>query len=427
MQKARFGLAIVLLLLSSVGMLQAQGENDLPSFEGQIAYIGTDHNVYTLSLENDLRVQLTNDAGQNRQYQWPTWSTDGRLAYFSVSVEDGQFVTSAYISPDGSADGELVFSGPEVFNYAYWSPGNCSVSENCRDLSVLLSSPARGMFVELIRDGLPEASSLTAGLGGPPFYYSWSPDGERMLWQRNNQRFDIYDANMDRVTDTLAEMPGAILAPAWSPVDDRLLLGSVNDSNGTDLVIAGNEETQVLVSDIQGLVSFSWSPDGNLVAYRERTANGFNALVVVDAVTGESIARSPSTGVISFFWSPNSQQIAYLTLAAPPGSFEAVAPGGHLLAQSQQQPAGIAWSILSVETGDVKQYGSFFPTRETVYLLQYFDQFAQSHRVWSSDSRHLLYSEITSEGPAVNLLDTTQAGSVPFTIAEGTIGIWSFG
>ena len=206
---------------------------------------------------------------QTRRYQWPTWSTDGRLAYFSISLDDGQFETGAYISADGSVEGDLVYAGPEAFNYAYWAPGNCDMGEQCRDLSVLLSSQSRGMFVELIRDGLAEVESITAGIGGPPFYYSWSPDGGRMLWQRNNQRFDIYDANTDRVTDTLVEMPGTIFAPAWSPVDDRLLFGAVNANDTTDLVIVGNDERQVLETGFEGLISFGWSPDGNLVAYRE--------------------------------------------------------------------------------------------------------------------------------------------------------------
>jgi TolB protein len=282
------------------------------------------------------------------------------------------------------------------------------------------------MFVELVRDGIEETTNLTAGLGGPPFYYSWSPDGGRMLWQRNNSRLDIYDANEDRVVNTLPQTPGAIFAPAWSPVDDRLLFGTINDDQTTDLVIVGQDATTVLAAGFTGLVSYNWSPDGNQIAYREASSTGFGPLVVVDAISGEVVSRSPTTGVISFFWAPDSRQVAYLTLAASPDSFSAQGPQGHVLAQNQQQPIGIAWSILDTSTGDVRQYGSFFPTRESLYLLQFFDQFAQSHRIWSPDSRYLIYSEITEAGPVISVQDTSQDGSVPFSIAEGIIGIWSF-
>ena len=415
---------IVCLFMLPLPFAVAQEVDERPQLPGHIAYVGTDFNIYNLNLSDYSSEQLTTDAGETRRYQWPTWSTDGRLAYFSLSLEEGELLTSAYVSADGHGVGDLVYTGPEYFNYAYWSPGNCEAADNCRDLAVLFSSQTRGMFVELIRDGLEDALSLTAGLGGPPFYYSWSPDGGRMLWQRNNQRFDIYDANEDRVIDTLTQTPGFILAPAWSPVDDRLLFGASGANNTTDLVIVGDDSTITLAEGLTGLISFSWSPDGNLVAYREQTAQGFGSLIVADAITAETVARTPANGVISFFWSPASQQIAYLTFATAPGSFSA--GSSRIVAQPQQQPLGIAWSILDINTEVVKQYGSFLPTEETIYLMQYFDQFAQSHRVWSPDSKHLLYSELTPAGPVINLLDTSQVGSVPFSIAEGVIGVWSF-
>lgn len=426
MKTNRVLVALVIVLLFTAGLVNAQDETTLEEFPGQIAYIGTDTNVYLLTQDYE-HIPLTDDAGRTRQYQWPTWSTDGRLAYFSISVEEGRLQTETYILPEGSESGERVYSGPEVFNYAYWSPGNCDASANCRDLAVLLSSQTRGMFVELIRDGTDENGSITAGIGGPPFYYSWSPDGGRMLWQRNNRRFDIYDANADEVTETLSQMPGAIFAPAWSPVDDRLLFGEITDDNTTRLIVVGEgNEPQVLAENFMGLVSFGWSPDGNRIAYREQTSSGFGPMVVLDAVTGETVVRSATTGVISFFWSPDSTKIAYLTLAASSGSFSAQSGSNHVLAQAQQQPVGIAWTVLEVESGSSQQYGSFYPTGETIYLLQYFDQFAHSHRIWSPDSRHIVYSEITPNGPTINLLDTTQESGVPFSIAEGVIGIWSF-
>ena len=414
---------ILFLAFSLPGVAYAQEEVSLP---GWIAYIGEDYNVYALDLEGHETHQLTSNADQTRRYQWPTWSTDGRLAYFSIAIADAQITTNAYVSSDASEQGTLAYSGPEVFNYAYWSPGNCAAGADCRDLAILFSSPARGMFVELVRDGLSEQTSLTAGLGGPPFYYSWSPDGRRMLWQRNNQRFDIYDANTDRVIETLAQIPGAILSPAWSPVDDRLLVGAMNENNATDLMVvdAGTGKVETIASDFANLISYSWSPDGSRVAYREADSQGFGPVIVVDAATIETVARSTSTGGIAFFWSPDSQHIAYLTLAPPPGSFNAFAP--QIMAQVQQQPVGVAWTVLDVDNGDERQFSSFLPTPETIYLMQYFDQFAQSHRVWSPDSQHLVYSELTEDGPVINLLDITQSSSVPFSVAEGFIGIWSF-
>jgi TolB protein len=333
------------------------------------------------------------------------------------------------VSEDGSTSGDLIYTGSqEIFNYAYWSPQNCQSGENCRDLAMLISSQEKGMFVELLHDNGGESVSDTVGLGGPPFYYSWSPDGNRMLWQRGNRSFDIYNASEDSVTDTLTQLPGAIFAPAWSPVDDRLLFGARStEGQRTDLVIVRQDEVVELALGLEGLVSFSWSPDGKYVAYRVATPEAYGPVLITDAVTGETVARTPVNGAFAFFWSPDSHQLAYITLATPPGSFSASAEqGGHLAAPYQQEATGLAWSVLNVETENVNRYGSFVPTNDMIYILQYFDQFSQSHRVWSPDSRHLIYSEITPEGPVINLLDATRADNVPFSVAEGVIGIWSF-
>ncbi len=431
MRRVRHILLFTLVMLSSlcVASLQAQSEDPLPDLPGQIAYVGSDFNIYTMRLSNQNQQALTSDAaGQSRQYQWPTWSVDGRLAYFGAFLEEEQLFLSIFISPDGSEPGIPVYSQEnEIFQYAYWSPENCEAAErNCRDLAVLLSSATRGLFVEIIRNRSNLNENFTVGRGSP-FYFSWSPDGNRMLWQRNQQTFEIYDANIDSVTETLEQAPGFVQAPAWSPVDDRLLLGVLSSGTLSDLIIIEDDETVELVTELDGLISYSWSPDGNYVAYRVLSeGNTFHALFVVDAVSGETIARSPVTGVISFFWSPDSRKLAYLTLASPPGSFNAGLESSGKVALTAQQVTGLTWTVLNVADSSVQRYGSFVPTRTMLYMLQYFDQFSQSHRVWSPDSNYLLYSELTANGPVINVLDTARADSVPFSIAEGIIGVWSF-
>jgi TolB protein len=215
-----------------------------------------------------------------------------------------------------------------------------------------------------------------------------------------------------------------MFAPAWSPVDDRLLLGVRNEAN-TDLVIAEGDSLSTLVSGQSRPISFAWSPDGRQVAYIDRDG----PLLVVDAASGEVVARTPVGGVLAFFWSPDGNHVAYVTLSASePGSFNAYAPdNAKVLAQTQQTPTGIAWSVLDIEDGENRRYGTFVPSDELVYLLTYFDQFAQSHRLWSPDSRQLVYSEVLPDRRRViSLLDTTQAVSVPLVIANGLIGIWSY-
>jgi TolB protein len=418
---------IIGVMLALPTLAGAQDDTTLPELPGQIAYIGDDYNVYTITSQTDARAQLTDDAGigqdSARLYQWPTWSTDGRLAYFQTELTRTSSTTRAFISADGLAAGEERYTTDEKsFTYAYWSPQNCDVGANCRDLAILMGVTG-GFNVDIVRDSAENDGENVTTIGtGAPFYYSWSPDGARMLWHRNQDRLDVYDVTATDQT-ALMQTPGAFAAPAWSPVDDRLLFGEA-DGLGTDLIVVEGEVARTIANDLQGPVTFAWSPDGNQIAYVDRGG----ALIVVDAITGEDAARSSVTGVLAFFWSPNSQRIAFITLSTAPGSFNAFDPKSDLLkALAQGDATGLAWSVIDVATNETRRYGTFTPTRELVYLLSFFDQFAQSHRLWAPDSAHILYSEITPEDrPVISLLDITRAVSVPLYLADGVIAVWSF-
>lgn len=426
MKKTGVLLVVAVCLAAFPWLTFAQDDTEIGA--GKIAYIGTDLNVYTLAMSALVApTALTNDAvitqNSGLAYEWPTWAADGQLAYFRTSVDPESGITlEALVSPDGMSPGEVAYTGTdEVLTYANWSPQTCA--DDCRDLALLLND-ASGLLVRRVRWQGGAGSATTVGTGAP-FYYSWSGDGTRLLMQRDNQRFEIYDVALEGVTDTLTAIPGATFAPAWSPVDDRLLLGVSNEAN-TDLVVADGDSLTTLVSGQSRPLWFAWSPDGSQVAYIDR--NG--PLLVLDAATGEVVARSPVEGVIAFFWSPNGEHIAYITLSTvEPGGFNAYEPGEiKVLAQQQPAPTGIAWSVLDIADGANRRYGSFVPSNEFIYLLTYFDQFAQSHRVWSPNSRQIVYAEVTPEGRRViDVLDTTQDISVPLVIADGRIAIWSFG
>src|SRR5262249_18132033 len=141
------------------------------------------------------------------------------------------------------------------------------------------------------------------------------------------------------------------------------------DQQSTDLVIVGNNnEMQTLASKLSGLIAFSWSPDGSKVAYVENSGS----LLIVDAQSAQIIAQSSVSGVYAFFWSPDSKRIAYITLAAAPNTFNAYEGNDAKVAALVQDVPGLTWSVIDVETGATRRYGSFMPTDEMVYLLSFF-------------------------------------------------------
>ena len=417
MKKAVVLLFAFVMLVSFPAFSLAQDSTVSP---GLIAYIGTDYNVYTLP-QNGTPTALTKDAAvtQTSQqiYQWPTWATDGQLAYFRSSLDaSGSASTEVFVSSDAKTPGVNAYIGAgETFTYGNWSPQPCGT--DCRDMALLMND-ASGLSVKLVRWQNGTGTSTTAGKGAP-FYYNWSPEGARMIWQLDNQKFDVYDTTTHKITSTLTQTPGAMFTPAWSPVDDRLLLG-VKNQDSTDLVIASNGDIKTLAASQANPIWFSWSPDGKQVAYIDRQG----PLIVLDAASGATITRTPVDKVLAFFWSPDSQHIAYVTPPQPAGSFTAAKRAAASLRQTSE---GLAWSVLDVANGANRHYSAFQPTNEQLYLLVYFDQFAVSHHVWSPDSREIVYSEVTADHhQVISLLDSTQAAAVPVVVANGVIGIWSF-
>ena len=410
----RFSVVLVILFVSLHVLGQSEGTN----VAGRIAYIGTDYNVYVLTPADDTEVQLTDDATRLRHYLWPTWSTNDKLAFFCCEqVTRANTNTEIFISADGVVDAELVYVGDgQTFTYAAWAPGDCNLGDKCRDLAVLLTG-SNGFDVRLIRSHERITNQLL-GMGAP-FYYSWSPSAERLVLQRNNRRLDVYDVGGAEI-ESLGQIPGLMQAPDWSPVDDRLLFGRLDsEALATDLVIFTDDEVQIVADDLDGQVSSNWSPDGRYIAYRTVT-DQFSNVHIFDTQQNELLRESNIGGVIAFFWSPDGEKLALVTFATAPSAF-------NISTSAQPQRLSLTWWVMDVASGSIARHANFVPTDAMIYILGFFDQFSQSHRVWSPDSSHLLYAEIEQDGTrSINLLDTTRTDTVPFSVANGEIGIWSY-
>ncbi len=418
----KYGLLLISwLVLMVAGAVVAQ---DTPVIPGRIAVVGADYNLYVLDPQSGEQTALTDDAEISSRsihiYESPVWSEAGELAYFGTSVDASSVTTDVLISADGSTPAETAATLPDLsITYASWAPQPCG--DACRDLAVLLSA-ANTFKVDIVRvDG--GAYSVSETGSGAPFYFSWSPDGTHMLWQRNSAHLEIFDVAQKQIAKTLPQFPGAMFAPAWSPVDDRLLFAT-QSGDTSDLVISTDGDLQTLAADQANPLLFAWSPDGSQIAYIDRKG----PLFVVDAASGEVITQSLDANVQAFFWSPDSQHIAYVTSGITPGgSFNASAPSAiKVAAPMPQSSSTFTWSVIDVADGAVRRYGSFVPTHEEAYMLSFFDQFGQSHRVWSPDSHYLVYGEVAGNRSVISVLDTTQEVTVPLMLTEGVVGVWSF-
>jgi TolB protein len=413
-------LGIFVVFICSFTSVFAIGE----SYPGRIAYIGADYNVYTIA--QNQTYTLTTDGNQNKVYQWATWAKDGRLAYFCCDLPSALTLdTAAYVSDDGYQIGREVWqSRAESIIYAYWSPNTCG-SATCRELAILHNSLAdRTLAVTLIQDNGTDSQTTKIGVGSP-FYFHFSPNGDEMIFHRNNDDIEIFSVAENSVTNTLtSESIASFQAPTWSPIDNRVLYGIEGEQFTTTLIISDDGTTSTLIEGVRGYVSFLWSPDGRYVAYRALNSDGYSNIVVLDAQSGEVIAESANNAV-AFWWSPNSERIAYASLSDGTGNVSQGASTTLSKRAVVQQDTTLVWSVLEIATEQSLLFGNFYPTYEMGYLMTYFDQFSPSHPVWSPDSRYIVYSHVKDEQPFISVLDVDSDG-FSVDIANGVFATWSF-
>jgi Tol biopolymer transport system component len=175
--------------------------------------------------------------------------------------------------------------------------------------------------------------------------------------------------------------------------------------------------------------SFSWSPGGQRLAHSYLLPDGQGTISKGIAVT-DAGAKADANGklaatqvvndpVISYFWSPDGKKLAYTTFNDT----------GKML----------VWKVYDFDSQKATQLAEWYPSEDTIQLLEYFDQYALGNSVWSPDSKALVFAGFTKEDvdaltqsgtqdadPMIYALpvDGPQAGkAVP--VGVGKLAFWS--
>jgi TolB protein len=246
---------------------------------------------------------------------------------------------------------------------------------------------------------------------GQPFYFSWSPAGDRLLAHIDNERVEVYDvAAEDDAVESLVISRGEFSTPQWSSNGEQLVYAVADERMQQLLVtdLAGN--LQQSVTDYDGRVSFSLSPDGSHLAYVATEAGveapTLGALYIVDINTLRTREVSDQP-VIAFYWSPDSSKLAFLSLDTINGRI------------------GMRWNVW--DDSGTQRYSAFFPTRELLQnYLPFFDQYAQSHPIWSPASDAFVFAGTLENGRSGVWVQRVGAEEVPpERVGDGVLATWS--
>ena len=115
---------------------------------------------------------------------------------------------------------------------------------------------------------------------------------------------------------------------------------------------------------------------------------------------------------MAFFWSPDGQKLAFAAV--------------------DRQAQALTWFVSDAAGKSRKEVGTFLPSQEQIRHFAFFDQYAQSHSLWSPDSRHLIYAGLPPAGRGDQAASRrsqvfvvpADGSAEPKVVVDGNLGIW---
>ena len=356
-------------------------------------------------------------SGEGHRCAWPVWSPNGEelmySAYPAVSSNGhgafrliaraaGKPATAIYTNEPGTD--AIAQHTP---HYMMWSPDGSKVAFIAQTLS-------SGMSLMVANaDGTGELARL---IDGAPLYFCWSQDSEYIFAHVRELHYLIRLREPEPAQVPVVST--GYQAPSVSPIDGRIAMCGEMSETVQGIIVATIQSGAEIVGEVEGLAALSWRPGRGQLAVSSGLNRGsgyYDRLALLDAdSTAERVLIEEE--MLCFFWSPDGSKIAYIT-------------------PSEDAQGSVRWAVLHLETDEVKYLADFLPTREQLTMFMFFDQYGQSHRLWSPDSSKILFAGVLGRLEARGPLPDGEASSIYIAdvngndelveVGQGSIGLWS--
>jgi TolB protein len=392
----------------------------------RIAFSNGSGSVFTVNPDGTDSVAVAEGSTLNGEfrYTFPVWSPDGGTVSFSsfLIVEDTVSQSSLHRA-DADGNGVIVTLaidptsqsgvGPGVPHFTTWSPNG--------DRIALTTSGEFGIGTMLL--GSYSGENPKGIAIGAPLYINWAPDGSSILI---HQEAGLHLTPVDGATSGLPRAVGtgsvSFNSPSWAPDSRSFVHVDTVDGNRSVVITQASDLTiQSVVGDGDTRVGLGWSPNGDKIAIAYGSGTSFHTVSLYD-VEAEIETVLYEGEVRAFWWSPDESKLA-------------------IVEDSSDIDLAHTWSVIDVESTVVTPLVTQVASDEFLFVQVFFDQYVDSHNIWSPDSTRLVISGaildldevLRSEGD-VNLPEQfdsqiwvldANGDSEPISVGRGTIASWS--
>jgi hypothetical protein len=368
---------------------------DVSDLPGRLVVVDDSGNIVTTEPDGSAAAAITEDGGDAAGYRQPAFSPVAETVVWSEINAEGSGL--GWSDGQGGDRVSIPMTAPPF--YMSWSPdGN--------GIGVLHNSVGGTIEFEVVDVGATTSEVLAQG---SPFYFSWSPDSSQVAAHVQSEFFGTI--GLDGEGADLGATAQGYQAPHWIPAG---ILHLAED--GLELRQTGGEAR--LLATVPGPIAFVANRQGTTVAVQsfveEETPPGVNAaitetpaipsnnVVVIDIDSGE-MSEVVASASIGLFWSPDGESLLVLSPVE----------GG------AAELATMIW-----RDGETTELSTISPNPAFVAdVLRFFDQYGQSLQLWSPDSAAFALPGAIDDDPGiwVHLV----AGGDPVNVHSGSWVSWS--